>query len=411
MSEYLTVGMPISSFLPNLGGAEVGLHNIATRLHARGHRPVVIAPAPHCRALRAEGWDLPYAVKAFPPKVWGVLRHAPSIGFRILDSAFARIDRRESIDVWHGTIGYPVGVALVHYAAARGKPHFVRCAGEDIQRDPEIGYGMRLDPKIDAQISRWLPRADRMIAITESVAAEYRDLGIPEAKIAHIPNGVDLGRFSIEPDRARVRRTHGISPDTFLFICVGRNHPKKNYRELLKALSKLPPNAGSLALIGAGVGALADYARDLAIANRVHLIETLPGNEPGTERSALPSDGLVALYRSADAFVFSSRIETFGIVLVEAMAAGLPVITTDAPGCRDVVRKGLDGLTVAVGDVDGLSAAMLSVYDDAALRTRLAEAARVRAADFSWDAITDAYVALYRELMATRSGTRRAAAE
>ncbi len=411
MSDRLTVGMPISSFLPNLGGAEVGLHNIATRLLARGHRPVVVTQTPHYRALRAAGWVLPYTVEAFPPKVWGILRHAPPIGFRILDSAFARIDRRENIDVWHGTIGYPIGVALTHYAAAQGKPHLVRCAGEDIQRDPDIGYGMRLNPKIDAQISRWLPHADRLIAITESVAEEYRSLGIPEAKIAHIPNGVDLERFAVEPDRAQVRSSHGISPETFLFVCVGRNHAKKNYGDLLKAVSKLPPNAGSLALVGADVGSLANLVRDLGIADRVHLIEKLSSEKSAKNQAALPSDELIALYRSADAFVFPSRLETFGIALVEAMAAGLPIITTDAPGCRDVVRRDRDGLTVAVGDVEGFSDAMQRVHGDAALRADLSAAARVRAAEFSWDTITDSYLALYRELIAARAATQRAAAE
>lgn len=400
----LTVGMPISSFLPSLGGAEVGLHNIASRLVARGHTPVVVAPAPHCRGLRETGWSLPYTIESFPPKVWGVLRHAPALGYAILDRTFARLDRRHGIDVWHGTVGYPTGTALIHYAGTHARPHLVRCAGEDIQRDPEIGYGMRLNPRIDAQIGSWLPRADRLVAITESVAAEYRTLGVPEARIARIPNGVDIARFAATPDRAAVRTRYGIDPGAFLFLCVGRNHPKKNFAGLLRAFAALAAEGvdATLAFVGAGVQELAATAEALGIAESVRLIDPPRAMTQGGTAPALPADELVALYRSADAFVFPSLIETFGIVLVEAMAAGLPVITTDGPGCRDIVRRDIDGLTVPAGDADALARAMRTLREDPALHEKLAAASRARAEAFSWETVTDSYVALYRELIAAR---------
>jgi len=404
MTRPLNIGMPTSTFLPSLGGAEVGLHNIATRLVARGHAPVVIAPAPHCRDLREIGWSLSYRVESFPPKVWGVLRHAPAIGYAILDRVLARLDQRHELDVWHGTIGYPTGTALVHYASAHNRPHLVRCAGEDIQRDTGIGYGMRLNPRIDAQITTWLPRADRLVAITESVADEYRGIGADDASIAGIPNGVDLDRFAAVPDRRAFRAAHGIDSDAFLYLCVGRNHPKKNFDGLLQAFARLPAKCGALAIVGAGVNELNGLAAELEIADRVHLIETLTADRHDGAPLALPSEELVAMYRSADVFVFPSRLETFGIVLVEAMAAGLPVLTTDAPGCRDIVRAGIDGLTVPVDDIDDMTASMRRLHEQPELRTKLADAARQRAKAFSWDTITDSYIALYRELIAARAG-------
>jgi len=403
MTEPLNIGMPTSSFLPSIGGAEVGLHNIATRLTARGHHPVVMVPTPHMRALKKVSWDLPYPVVAFPPKVWGILLRWPGLGLRILDSAFARVDRSHHIDVWHGTIGYPVGTALAHYGRKYGRPNLVRCAGEDIQINAEIGYGMRLDARVDAQVRRWLPNADRLVAITDSVAEEYHALGISDEHIAHIPNGVDLKRFNTTPDRSAVRKAYGISPDDFLFLCVGRNHAKKNFPALIEAFARISRPGAQLALVGQGAEELADLSRKLGGSDRVHLIETVYGGGVSKDRLKLPSDGLVALYRSADAFVFPSSLETFGIVLVEAMAAGLPVITTDAPGCRDVVRADVDGLTVATHDIDALATAMRRIHDDTDLRNRLIAAGHARAAAFSWDTITDSYISLYRELIADRA--------
>ncbi len=408
--ETLTIGMPTSSFLPSIGGAEVGLHNIATRLIARGHQPVIMMPAPHFRALKKVSWDLPYPVVAFPPKIWGVLLRWPSVGFHVLDSAFARVDRRHHIDVWHGTIGYPVGVALAHYGSKYGRPHLVRCAGEDIQVNADIAYGMRLDTRVDALVRHWLPKADRLVAITKSVADEYRDLGVNDDRIAPIPNGVDPGRFNTSPDRSAVRKAYGIAPGDFLFLCVGRNHAKKNFPALIEAFARIDRPNAQVAIVGQGAEKLADLSRTLGIDDRVHLIETVYGGGVSKERLNLPSDGLVALYRSADAFAFPSSLETFGIVLVEAMAAGLPIITTDAPGCRDVVRTDIDGLTVAPNDIDALAVAMRRIHDDAELRARLTAAGHARVADFSWDAVTDSYISLYRELIAARVSNAHEAA-
>ena len=84
-SQPINIALPISSFLPNLGGMEVGLHNIACGLVERGLRPVVMTSFLHVAQLRRKGWALPYDVRAFPPKIWWLLYHAPALGFCLLD--------------------------------------------------------------------------------------------------------------------------------------------------------------------------------------------------------------------------------------------------------------------------------------------------------------------------------------
>lgn len=406
----LNIALPISSFLPSLGGAEVGLHNIAIRLMARGHNPTVIAPAPHLAMLRRASWNLPYPVVSFPPKIWGIMRHAPSIGHALFDAFLTHLQRRHRFDIWHATIGYPVGVNLVRYARTRQAiPHLVRCTGEDIQVDPDIGYGMRLNPEVDRQVRQWLPRADCLVAITESVAREYSAIGAKEAIIARIPNGVDVARFQRSVNRAAIRNGLGIAPDTTLLLCVGRNHPKKDFDILLQAVERGIDAGTDIAavFVGKGVTELASRISRETARKRILLIEPPASPTQGADALLLPSDRLIDIYKSADAFVLPSRIETFGIVLVEAMAAGLPVITTDAPGCRDVVRAEQDGIVVPVGDVAALSAAILNVAGSPALRDLLSKAARRRADDFSWDTIVDQYIALYGRLIAAHQELTR----
>jgi glycosyltransferase involved in cell wall biosynthesis len=396
----LTIGMPTSTFLPALGGVEVGLHNIASRLAARGHTPIVAAPARNVRDLRQLRDQLPYRIAAFPPKTMTLIQHWPDLGTRWIAAWLAWFGRKHRIDAWHGTVGFPTGVGLIRFAAGR-QPHLVRCAGDDIQIAREIGYGMRLNPKIDRLVRDWLPRADMLVAITDSVASEYTKLGVDPAQVRHIPNGVDLGRFRTPVDRRAIRQRHGIPEDVFLFLAVGRNHPKKGYGDLLNATRALADRCDTpfaVAIAGAATDELAATATQLGIADRVHLLGAV-GQTSLTNGLDLPGDGLVSLYGAADAFVFPSHIETFGIALVEAMAAGLPVITTDGPGCRDIVAAGAWGDMLPVGDTSAFATAMHQLILDPNHLHQRAALSHERAGDFSWDRIVDQYVEAYRDII------------
>ena len=408
MSGARNIALPISSFLPNLGGAEVGLHNIACKLTERGYRPVVMAPAPHVNSLREKGWQLPYKVEPFPPKIWSVLQRMPWLGFWILDRFFARMQSRYRFDFWHCTVGYPTGVALVHFARKRNDIRYlIRCAGEDIQKDADIGYGARLDPEIDKIVHTYLSQAQVLTAISDSVADEYRAIGVPEDHIRHIPNGVDLARFTGNVDRRTVRARHGLDPDAMLFLSVGRNHPKKNYAGLLDATARLLADSNTqkapfqLAIVGKYAGDLAGQVDALNLSKHVKLIDQIGDAHDGAGVPELPSRALVDLYLAADIFVFPSLIETFGIAIVEAMAAGLPVIVGDSPGCRDVVRKGRDGTLVDPREPDAIATVMSDFMTDGAKRASHAAKAKSRAQDFDWDRVVDQYIELYdRDIIA-----------
>lgn len=405
MTGARSIALPISSFLPNLGGAEVGLHNIACKLVERGWRPVVMAPSPHVKQLREQGWQLPYTVEALPPKVWSILHRAPRLGFWVLDRYFARMQVRYCFDCWHCTVGYPTGVALAHFARRRDDIRYlIRCAGEDIQRDPDIGYGARLDPKIDSMVREYLPQAPMMIAISDSVAEEYRAIGVAEARIRHVPNGVDLARFEGVVDRRAVRTRYGLDPETFLFLSVGRNHPKKNYRTLIEAAARLVSEIGQrfhLVIVGHAARELAPQVDSCDLSGHVTLLDQIGGEVGKTNNPQLPAPALIELYLAADTFVFPSLIETFGVAIVEAMAAGLPIVVGNSPGCRDIVRNGRDGIMVPARDPKALAAAMSALMTDTDRRRVYADKAAVRARDFSWNRVVDAYAALYDELAAT----------
>lgn len=400
--ESLTIGMPISSFLPALGGMEVGLHNIAKRLAKLGHRPVVFAPASNVRALRQADQRLPYRIASFPPKLMTLVDRAPQLALTIFDLYFAWARRRYGIDVWHGTMGYPIGVALAHYGRGGRLPALVRCAGQDIQIDRSIGYGMRLDPRVDALVRHWLPQVPLLVAITASVADEYRTLGVSEDRIVGIPNGVSLDRFRTGRPRRDIRRELGLAEDTVVFLSVARNHPKKNLAALVNAANLLAKRDNVpdwiVMIVGKDVPALRNLSEQHGVSARVRLIDEISSDDNGPDGD-LPSQPLVDLYRAADVFVFPSLIETFGIAIVEAMAAGLPVIVGGSPGCRDVVDGGRYGIMVRPDNFGALADAMQRVASDSTERERLSALSIERAGEYDWDGVVDKYVAAYRRLL------------
>ena len=172
----------------------------------------------------------------------------------------------------------------------------------------------------------------------------------------------------------------------------GRLDPVKGLDSLTRAFESVAADTEAH-LVLAGDGPLrAELDRRIATLNlgdRVHLI----GNR----------DDVASLLRCADLFVFPSRTEGLPNALLEAMAAGLPIVTTDAPGCRDLVTDERTGLQVPYGDTSSLARAMRRLLDDRALAGRLGAAARAAVeSDWAIGPMLDAYEMLYRRVIAER---------
>ena len=400
----LVVALPTSTFLPATGGVEVGLHNIASSLLAEGHRPIVIAPATNVRQIQRSYINLPYKLLPMPPKTIAITQTSPAVASFLLSIFFRFLQQRYRFDVWHGTVGFPIGVALARFAQ-NTVPHIIRCAGEDIQIDRDLNYGMRLNPTVDQLIRKWLPRADALSAITESMAQEYAKIDIRTEQIWKIPNGVDLKRFQVQLDPTPIRKEFGICPDAFLYLSVGRHHPKKGFTDLINAtalLKKMVQEPFIVAIAGKNTEELRAQVAEKGLNEHIKLLGEFP--VLGNKDSALqaPSNRLIALYKSADAFVFPSHIESFGIALIEAMAASLPVITTDGPGCRDLIADGRYGMMVPAEDRVALARAMNQFLSNKHFRTTYIHMAEKRALEFSWQSIARQYIEAYRTIIERR---------
>jgi phosphatidylinositol alpha-mannosyltransferase len=218
------------------------------------------------------------------------------------------------------------------------------------------------------------------IAVSEAAAAFGGGPHVDRIRI--IPNGVDVELFA---SATPADLGEGPGP-TLLF--VNRLDPRKGFRVAIDAFARLAPGHPTLRLVVAGDGP--DRGA----------VEGLPSSLRARVRmlGAVPHDDLPPYHAAADVFVGPALgRESFGIVLVEAMAAGLPVVASDIDGWREVVRDGLEAILVPPGDPMALAEAVGKVLADPALAARLTAAGRRRAQDYRWEVVTERIEQAYRD--------------
>ena len=214
-----------------------------------------------------------------------------------------------------------------------------------------------------------------------------------------VGNGVDLTRISAPVAGDRDARRAGVgAADRFLYLTVGGIEPRKGSAELVEALGALARAGRPPLLAVVGGHSFQDYA---AYRERVLDRAATLGLELGRDLVMLGTvgdDELSAWYHAADAFVFPSHNEGWGLVVLEAMAAGLPVVATDIPVFREYLTPDRDALLVPPGDAAALAAAMRRLAGDAGLRARLAANGPSVARRFPWEQVARRHLDVYERL-------------
>jgi len=236
------------------------------------------------------------------------------------------------------------------------------------------------------------PRTARFVTVCAADAANGARLGLlTAARTTTIHNGIELPPTA--PPAGRFRAELGVSPQVPLVLSVGRFHEQKDQETLLRAwriVAESHPDA-RLAIVGAGglAGRLREVAAADGTSHSVHLV--------------CPRAALAEAYVDADVFALSSRWEGFPYVLLEAMAYGLPVASTNVDGIPEAVVHGVSGLLVPPQDPVALGRALEGLLSDPARSKDLGEAGRVRVAhEFTLERMIGRIVEVYRELMGLR---------
>lgn len=313
-------------------------------------------------------------------------------------------------DIWHSQDCISANALAVLRAEGR-VPHFIRTVHHLDDYD---------SPYLRACQERSVREADACLSVSAAWQKTLRaELGVDTAIV---PNGVSTRRFNpgrdSTPDgREEALRRRLSAFGSPLYVTVGGVEPRKNSIGLLQAFIEVRRRLPRAQLIIAGGETLFDYApyqREFAAIARAAGLLPAEGNAAGTPESAtppsppplvlagvLPDELIPPLYRLADAFVFPSVREGFGLALLEAMASGTPVVSSAQPPFTEFLTDGVSALLVDPTRIDALARAMEAILDEGVQR-RLRAAAIETAAGYTWDRSARIAAGVYRDFLSSR---------
>jgi UDP-glucose:(heptosyl)LPS alpha-1,3-glucosyltransferase len=225
-----------------------------------------------------------------------------------------------------------------------------------------------------------------------------QEYNINPDKVAVINPGVDLNDYAQhnkDSVRNAIRRELGINIADPVILFVSMNYEIKGLDDILFSLAKLKTQNCKFKFIVAGKGNIKKYtkmAQDAQIISDV--IFTGPVNK----------DKIIKLYLASDLYIMLSKFDTFGNVVLEAMAAGLPVIISSNVGAKDLVQEGGNGFIISNTSDSDYIAAKITMLLDKNIRRQLAEAAYKTAAQNTWDDVTKKYAIIYENILAKHRG-------
>ncbi len=377
----MNIIMFTNTFAPHLGGVAHSVEWLAQSLKNIGHQVLVVAPDYSGAPQIEPGVIRIPAIQNFNGTDFSVPLPFSKPLERVLDS-FAP-------DLVHSHHPFLLGHSALRVAAARSLPvvftYHTRYEmyGHYVARDSAA-----LKRLVRSLALGYCDLCDHVIAPSESIA-DFLVHHEVETPVTVIPTGIDVDRFAGGDGRG-VRAKFGIGEGDFVIGHVGRLAPEKNLRFLAEAVADYMRGNDKAHFIVAGQGLMREEMATIfaaaGVLDRVHM----PGSVP---QSDLPD-----FYAAMNAFAFSSLSETQGLVLVEAMAAGVPVVALDAPGVREVVSDMQNGsLLPEEASIEEFSQSLAFVQESSdAQLAALKEHARETADGYSQSITSGLTAALYR---------------
>ncbi|WP_197443924.1 glycosyltransferase [Maioricimonas rarisocia] len=376
-------------YTPLVGGVTRSIQTFSQGLRERGHRVLIVAPLAKGQPDPDDEVDV-----IRYPAIPEFYLHKYSLPLPIPGFLMTQLADFHP-DVIHSHHPFLLGQSAQRGAALWNVPlvythHtlYEKYIGEETE------YQKRLATVVSELISAYLMVCDGVIAPSHSMAE--RLAGQVHCPLEVIPTGVSLEKYG-SGDGAAVRRRHGIPPGAFVVGHLGRLSPEKNCPFLAEAVFTFlqrHPQARFL-LVGDGESreVFEEAAERFGCSDRLHLTGLLEGQD------------VADAYRAMNVFAFASHSETQGMVLAEAMAAGLPVVGVDASGVRDIVKDGQNGRLLPCDNAETFAAALSGIAEcDQQGRKRLIDQALETAAGFATERSVDQVEQLYETVVAARTG-------
>lgn len=378
----LRIVMCSESYLPRISGVAHSLAALTRALRERGHHVVVAAP--RYQGYRDEDPDVvrfPSLRLPHEPDFPLALPLAPAPWGRLLDSA---------PDLVHTHAPFLMGAVGARLARKTARPLIFThhtLYDEYVHYAPFVSRRVTA-PAVRRYVTAYANRCAAVVAPSQAVADRLRGQGVT-ARIEVIPTGaIDPAAFAAL-DPGWVRAEYGLPAASPLVVTASRLAKEKSVGMVLEAFALIAvQRPASLLVIGGGPEeeALRARAAELGLAGRVVFA------------GLLPYERALECVAAGDLFLYASQTETQGMVVTEAMAAGLPVVAVDAGGVSEAVVEGRTGFLVPP-DAGSLAARTVALLDDPARRAAMGQAAREAVRRYRADVVTDMIIALYESVL------------
>jgi len=386
----MNICMMTNTYLPHVGGVARSVSTFAEEYQNRRHKVLVVAP-------EFEGKPLPKRAESIVERVPAIQKFNGSdfsVRLPIATVLSPRLDAFAA-DIVHAHHPFLLGDTALRIAASKNSPviftHHTRY--EDYIHYVPFNSPALREFAINLS-TQFANLCDGVIAPSESIAQLIKSRGV-EVPIQVVPTGIDVKAFA-NGNRDRFRKKFGLDDDVFVVGHVGRLAPEKNLEYLAEAVALFVKGAPNTRFLVVGGGPSEELVKQIFEKHGVSEKLIMAGKHTG------PS--LCAAYRAMDVFAFSSKSETQGMVVAEAMAAGLPVVALDASGIREVVKHNKNGYLLPESAPETRFAAYLDrLYKNRERCEAFAERARATAELFSRGHCADQALDFYGEILrATR---------
>lgn len=367
-----------SSFLPILGGQEKVVFETSKRLVKQGHSVTVLTTDLFCekdnlpREETVEGFKIVRLKNNFLMKGYGYSHEAK----RWLRENWRDYDLVHS----HGYNRFLSEYALFYLN--KKLPLVFSAHGF---RHTKKNYFLKV--LHDISLGRFVKLADKCTALTTKDYGAYLKLGVKKENIFDLPNGVDVGEFSKRDSKLikKLKDRYGINGKTLLYI--GRIHKSKGLQYLVSTLKSLDCKLLIVGQDGGYKNILENQIKNLGVEDKVVFTGPLPDEE------------LVAACHLSDVFVLFSEWEGFGVVVIEAMASGLPVVVSDRGSLPSLVDDGVNGIVVPFGDSALLEDKLKNLLRNESQINFLGRNGKKGVVKYSWENVISSLLDIYRVLL------------
>lgn len=377
------------SYKPIIGGTEIAIYEISLRLTKKGHKVFIITPQyplykdtkTHEIINGVEIYRVPVSPLAF--RLSFITRYF-DIQIKIFKKVFA-LNREVGFDLLHQFHLFALGGIAILSKKLFKKPLLTSLMGWDTynQSKPVPKF-------LNFYLSWIMNNSDIVISPSFSLAEKAKIQGCKKP-IKIIPHGVDIRRFK-ETTLLRLRNNLGINRDDLVVLSVQRLHPTKKLESLIKSISYVVNKRANVKFIIIGTG---PERKKLEVLTRKLKMEDYIVFLGEVNNTELPE-----YYAMADIFVLHSLYESLGIVLLEAMASGKPIISTSVGAIPEVVEEGKTGILVPPENPKALAKGILELVNNKKLRQKMGKEGRKRAEKkYDWDKIINEYCQIYESLV------------